>query len=176
MTLPIAAGIYGIDTNHSQLGFSVEHLGISLVGGTFDTFSGSLTVGDSLAATSLNVSADMGSVNTGNAARDEHLAGEGFFDLANHSEMTFSSTAITEVGGGYEVTGNLTIRGVTESVTLSGSYNGSGVFPADGSTHYGFSASGVINRSAFGVSAGVPLVTDEVTLALEAQFIEPAAD
>lgn len=176
MSLPIAAGIYGIDTNHTQLGFAVTHLGISVVRGTFDTFTGSLTVGDSLADSSLTIDAELASVNTGSQVRDQHLHGEDFFDVANHPRMTFRSTSITDTADGYDVAGELTIKGVTVPVTLSGAYNGSGVFPADKSTHHGFSASGKISRSAFGVSYGVPMVTDQVDLQLEAQFVQPAAE
>ncbi|MFT7599155.1 MAG: polyisoprenoid-binding protein YceI [Acidimicrobiales bacterium] len=176
MTLPIAAGTYGIDSAHTQLGFSVTHLGISVVQGRFDSFTGSLTVGASLADCVLTVDTEMASVSTGNAGRDGHMHGADFFDVENHPHMTFKSTAVSEAGDGYEVVGDLTLRGVTNSVTLSGTYNGSGVFPVDGSTHFGFSASGTISRSAFGVSYGVPMVTDQVELQLEAQFVEPAAE
>lgn len=70
--------------------------------------------------------------------------------------------------------GNLTIKAVTQPVTFNTTYNGSQVFPMDQSTHYAFSASATIGRSAFEVSYGVPMVADEVVLQLEAQFIEPA--
>jgi polyisoprenoid-binding protein YceI len=176
MTLPIAPGTYGIDTMHSQLGFSVSHLGISLVRGTFDAYTGSLTVGDGLGATELSIDAQMASVHTGNEKRDAHLHGEDFFDVANHPQMSFRSTGIDKAGSAYTLTGDLTIRGVTRSVTLAAAYNGSGVFPMDKSTHYGFSASGTISRSEFGVTYGVPLASDDVALMLEAQFVSPASD
>ncbi len=176
MTLPIAGGTYQIDATHSQLGFSVTHLDISLVRGTFDMFTGSLIVGDTVADTGVTIEAEMSSVNTGNASRDEHLLGDNFFDVTNHAQMGFQSTAVSEAGDGYELKGELTIKGITNTVTLTGTYNGSGVFPMDGSTHHGFSLSGTISRSAFGVSYGVPMVTDEVELLLEAQFIDPTPE
>jgi len=174
VSLPIPSGTYGIDTMHTQLGFSVTHLGISVVRGTFDHFSGSLTVGDTLEDTSLAIEADMASINSGNPMRDEHMHGADFLDVANHPQMVFQSTSISESGSGYALTGNLTIKGVTLPVTFETTYNGSQVFPMDQSTHFGFSAGTTISRSAFGVSYGVPLVTDEVVLQLEAQFIKPA--
>lgn len=73
MTLPIPPGTYGVDTMHSQLQFAVRHLGISIVCGTFDRYSGFLTVGDSLDRSSLWIEADMGSVNSGNADRDARV-------------------------------------------------------------------------------------------------------
>ena len=176
MVLPIADGKYEIDAVHSQLGFCVTHLDISLVRGTFDVFTGSLTIGSTVADTAVSIEAEMASVNTGNSARDKHILGGDFFDAANHPHMGFKSTSVVETGDGYELKGELTIKGITNTVTLAGSYNGSAVFPMDGSTHYGFSMSGTISRSAFGVSYGVPMVTDDVELALGAQFIEPASE
>lgn len=175
MSLPIAPGTYGIDTVHSQLGFGVRHLGISTVRGTFDRFSGTLTVGEGLAGTSVAVEAEMASINSGNSMRDEHVHGEGFLDVANHPRMSFRTTSIAEAAGGYAMTGDLTIRGVTVPVTFQAAYNGAGVFPMDGSTHHGFLATGSISRTAFGVSYGVPVVSDEVTLTLDVQFVVPAA-
>ena len=161
---------------HSQLGFGVTHLGISIVSGRFDSYGGSLTIGEALSDTSLSIEAEMASVNSGNPGRDQHIQNADFFDSENHPKMTFQSTGVVESGSGYSLTGSLTIRGITQQITFDVAYNGSAVFPMDKSTHYGFSATGTISRSAFGVSFGVPMVTDEVGLKLEAQFISPATD
>lgn len=174
MPLPIAPDTYGIDTVHSQLAFSVDHLGISLVRGTFGEFDGRLTVGDDLASTDVAITAAMASVMSGHPGRDDVLRSADWFDVANHPEMTFRSSSVTEAGDGYEMVGDLTIRGITEPVTLAATYNGEAVFPMDQTTHFGFSARGQISRSAFGISLGVPVVSDEVDLLLEAQFIRPA--
>lgn len=176
MKLPIAPGSYGIDGVHSQLGFAVKHLGISSVRGTFDRFSGTLAVGPDLAGTTVTIEAEMASINSGSTMRDEHVHGAEFLDVANHPNMLFRSTSITESGSNYEMVGELTIKGTTLPVTFQVAYNGSATFPMDKSTHYGFSASGTISRSAFGVSYGVPMVSDEVGLTLDAQFINPAGD
>ena len=168
------AGTYEIDPAHSQLGFSVSHLGISLVHGTFDDFSGSLTVGSTLDDTTVTIRAEMASVNSGNVLRDEHVHGTESFDLANHQEMTFTSTSIDESGSGYRMTGDLMIKGITRPVDLQVGFNGSAEFPMDRSTHYGFGATATISRSAFGISYGVPMVSDDVALRLDAQFIQPA--
>lgn len=175
MSLPIPVGTYGIDTAHSQLAFAVKHLGISTVRGTFDTFSGSLTVGADLASTAVTISAEMGSVNSGNAGRDGHLQGDTFFDTANHPSMTFQSTSVEAKGDDYLLHGDLTIRGITKPVSLATSFNGSGTFPMDQSTHFGFEAAGQIARTDFGVSFGVPMVSDTVKLTLDVQFIQPAS-
>ena len=159
---------------HTQLGFAVTHLGISVIRGTFDRFSGFLAVGDTLADTSLTIEAEMASIYTGNEMRDEHMHGPDFFDVANHPQMLFQSTSYAASGEGYGLTGHLTIKGVTQEVTLATTYNGSAIFPVDQSTHYGFSAGTTISRSTFGVSYAVPLVSDEVGLHLEAQLVQPA--
>jgi polyisoprenoid-binding protein YceI len=176
MALPIAPGNYGIDTAHSQLGFSVRHLGISIIRGTFDRYSGALYVGDSLASTVVAIEAEMASINSGNRDRDEHMHGADWFDVANHPQMIFRSTSIVEAPGGYTMTGDLTIRNITQPVTFNAVYNGSETFPMDQSTHFGFESSGSISRSAFGVSYGVPLLSDQVKLTLDAQFIRPQVD
>ena len=174
MSLPIPPGTYGIDPVHSQVGFAIRHLGITTIRGTFDRFTGSLTIGEDLADTSVTVEADMASLNTGFAMRDEHIHGPDFFDLANHPTMTFQSTSVAESGDGYAMTGDLTIRGVTVPVTFDTTFNGSEVFPVDGSTHFGFSASATISRTAFDMVQLIPVLSDNVKLELEAQFVRPA--
>lgn len=174
MTLPIAAGAYDIDPMHTQLGFSVSHLGISTIRGTFDRFTGSLTIGESLQDTSVTVDAEMASVNSGNTMRDQHLHGTDFFDVANHPALTFASSSIEPRGVGYDLHGTLTIKGVSHPVVLAVTFNGSAVFPMNQSTHFGFSATGTISRTAFGMGYGVPMVSDDVKLVLDAQFVAPA--
>jgi polyisoprenoid-binding protein YceI len=175
MGLPIDGGVYAIDSTHSQLGFSVSHLGISTIRGTFDDYSGELSVADDLSDTSVTIEAKMASINTGNAMRDGHMHGAEFFDVDNHPLMTFRSTSIAESGSGYALTGELTIKGITLPVTFDVAYNGAAIFPVDQSTHFGFAGRATISRSAFGVSYGVPMVSDDVHLALDIQFVHPAA-
>ena len=176
MALPIAPGTYGIDTNHSQLGFSVNHLGISIIRGTFDRYAGALYVGDDLSTTVVAIEAEMASINSGNRDRDQHMHGADWFDVANHPEMTFRSSAIAEGPDGYTMTGDLTIKGITQKVTFNATYNGSNIFPVDQSTHFGFEATGTIQRSSFGISYGLPLLSDDVQLTLGVQFVQPQAD
>jgi polyisoprenoid-binding protein YceI len=174
-SLPIPAGTYKIDDWHSQLGFAVRHLGISTVRGLFDKYEGTLVVGQDLASTSVSISAEMASANTGNPGRDQHLQGEDFFDSTNHPKMTFQSTGIVANGdSAYALTGDLSIRGITKPITLNVSFNGTDVFPMDQSTHVGFGATGTIKRTDYGVSYGVPLVSENVDLHLDLQFVAPA--
>ena len=107
--------------------------------------------------------------------RDEHVFSGDWLDVATHPAMRFASTSVVEAGNGYTLHGDLTIKATTLPVALDASYNGSGVFPMDGSTHHGFAATGTISRSAFAVSFGVPGVSDDVRLALDLQFVAPRA-
>jgi polyisoprenoid-binding protein YceI len=175
MAASIPPGTYPVDAMHTQLGFCVTHLGISVIRGTFDRFTGALTVGSSVGDTSVALEAETASVNTGNTLRDQHIHGADFFDVANHPAMSFRSTTITESDRGYQMVGDLTLKGITAPITLDVTFNGSGVFPVDGSTHHGFSASGTLSRSAFNMGYAVPMVSDDVTLLLEAQFVAAAA-
>jgi len=142
----------------------------------FDRYSGALYVGEDLASTVVAVEAEMASINSGNRDRDEHMYGPDWFDVANHPQMNFRSTSIVEAPSGYTMTGDLTIKGITQTVSFRTTYNGSSTFPMDKSTHYGFEASGLISRSAFGISYGLPLLGDEVNLTLDAQFVLPRAE
>ncbi len=173
MGLPIEVGTYPIDTAHSQLGFSVMHLGISAIHGTFDEYRGELTVGDDLDDTSVTIDADMASINSGNPLRDRNVHAAEYLDVANHPRMSFRSTSIAESDSGYALTGDLTIRNVTVPITFDITYNGEAVFPIDGSTHFGFTGRATISRSAFGVSEAPDVITDEVDLTLDVRFVRP---
>lgn len=176
MSLPIPSGTYSMDLVHSQIAFSVRHLGISSVRGTFDQYNGSLTVGDTLEATSVTAEAEMASVNSGNRMRDEHIHNADFFDVANHPTMRFHSTSITADGDQYRMAGQLTLKGVTREVEFATTYNGAALFPMDGLMHHGFTATSTISRTAFDMGYGVPLVSDDVELRLDVQFIAPTTE
>jgi polyisoprenoid-binding protein YceI len=179
-TLPITAGTWPADTAHSTVEFTVRHLGISKVRGRFDDFDAALTVGDTLENSALRASIELSSVHTGNSDRDGHLQSSDFFGTEANPQMNFVSTAIADRGAGeYELTGNLTLNGVTQPVVLDAEFNGTEDFPMDGSVHAGFSASGFLSRRAFGVEFDVPLgadkvmISDKVSIELEIQFVRP---
>ena len=111
------------DPAHSQVHFSVKHLGISTVRGTFQQFSGTLDETGGT-ATSVAVSIDMASLNTGNALRDGHLKSPDFFDVAAHPTATFALTSFERAGDAVSARGDLTIKGVTKPVTLTGEIGG----------------------------------------------------
>ena len=177
-TLPLAPGTWTLDKNHSGVLFTVRHLGLSNVRGRFDAFEAAIDVGPTLDTVSISAEVDLSSVDTNNADRDAHLRGTDFFDTLQHPVMTFHSTSITGAGEDYELTGDLTIAGVTKPLTLDIEFHGTEVFPADQSTHAGFSASGQIRRSDFGIDFGIVagekiLLSDKVKIELDLQFVAP---
>jgi polyisoprenoid-binding protein YceI len=174
-----AATTWQIDPAHTQVEFVVTHMMFAKVRGGFNTFSGTLVQGDDgdLASGSFSATIAASSIDTGNGDRDNHLRSADFFDTDNHAEITFESTEIERVSEtSMKVTGDLTIRGVTKSVTLDVTETGTGVDPW-GNTRIGIQAEGTISRKEFGLTwnqaleAGGVLVSDEVTLMIEAQGV-----
>lgn len=178
--LPLAAGAWPVDTHHSSVEFTVRHLGLSKVRGRFNKFDATLEVGERLDETSLVATVDLSSVDTNEADRDAHLRGTDFFDTDNNPEMRFESTGIEGDGNEFELTGNLTINGVTAPLTLEVEFNGTEVYPMDQKVHAGFSAEGTLSRKAYGIDFDVPLGVDKVALGdkvqieLEVQFVDPS--
>jgi polyisoprenoid-binding protein YceI len=172
--IPISpAGVWKIDTSHTQVGFSVRHLGISTVYGLFANYSGHAVIGDDPETSSVEVTASTNSINTGNTWRDGHLVGADFFDCEQYPELTFRSTSIVAAGDRYTLTGDLTVKNVSKSVSFDLMFNGTNVFPMDESTHAGFLATTVIRRSDFDVGYGIPVASDEVNIRIDAQLIAP---
>jgi polyisoprenoid-binding protein YceI len=179
-TLPLSPGIWKLDPNHSGVHFRIRHLGLSNVRGRFDRFDATLTVGTRLEDVVVEATIDMASVDTNQPDRDTHLRSTDFFSTDQHPEMSFHSTAVRARGGDeYEVDGTLTINGIAKAVVLDVEFNGIEVFPADGSTHAGFSGSTEVNRDDFGVDFNMPLGMDKMALGqkvkveLDLQFVAP---
>ena len=171
----IPAGTYALDAAHSSLGFSIRHLGVTNVNGSFPAFTGTVTVpGGGLDGMSATVSADVASISTGNGDRDGHLQSPDFFDAAQYPEITFQTTSVTSTGGSsFTMAGDLTMHGVTKPVTLEGEYIGAATM---GETQkIGFEAEGEIDRKEWGLTwaqtneVGEALVGDTVTLRINAQ-------
>ncbi len=182
LQLPLAAGNWTFDAAHSAVSFSVRHLGISKVRGRFNQVDASLVVGESLASTTVSASIDMASVDTNNPDRDAHLQGTDFFNAEAHPQLTFASTRVTaSPEGEYELAGELSLNGVTAPITLAVEFNGVEVFPMDQQTHAGFTATGTVHRSAYGVDFNVPLgadkvmLSDKINIELDLQFVAPTA-
>ena len=175
-TPDIPAGTWTIDPSHSEVGFSVRHLMVSKVKGTFESFSGAVEISDDLLASSVTASVDLSSINTRDAQRDEHLRSGDFFEVATYPELTFASTSVAPAGDGYRVTGDLTIKGTTRSVDLDLEFHGIHPDPWGG-TRAGFSATTSISRKAFGVDFEIPMdgggvvVGDKIEISLEIQAV-----
>jgi polyisoprenoid-binding protein YceI len=178
--LPLAAGTWALDPNHSGVHFKVRHIGLSNVRGRFNRCDATLTVGETLADTRVEATIDMSSVDTNQPDRDAHLLGTDFFAAEQNPAMTFRSTGIRAAGDGeYQLDGELTVNRVTRPVTLDVEFHGVEMFPVDGSTHAGFSATTTVNRDDFGVDFNAPLGMDrfalgkKIAVELELQFVAP---
>ncbi|MCC6245722.1 MAG: YceI family protein [Gemmatimonadaceae bacterium] len=169
---------WAIDLAHSQIQFSVKHMGISTVRGTFQQFGGTIEVADG-AVTSAAIDIDVSSLNTGSEQRDGHLKSGDFFDTAAHPQATFRLTSFQRSGDDVTAQGDLTIRGVTHSVTLTGDVGGPSKDPW-GNEKVSASLTGKISRKEWGLvwnvalEAGGMLVSDDVKLVIDVQA-QPAA-
>ncbi len=171
----LTPGTWTVDTAHSELGFVARHLMVSKVRGQFTDFTGTVTVGEDLASSLAEVTVAMSSIDTRNADRDTHLRSGDFFDVENHPEMTFRSTAFD----GETLTGDLTIKGVTKPVTLDVEFNGLATDPW-GNTKAGFELTATINRKDWGLEwnvtleGGGVLVGEKVNLVIDVQLLKQA--
>jgi len=179
-TTTAATTTWNIDPAHSVAEFKVKHMMISNVKGRFAVLNGVLNLDqDDVTNSSVEASLDATSVNTHEAQRDSHLKSADFFDVERFPTLSFKSTRVKSAGDGeLAVTGDLTIHGVTRSVTFN--VEGPSAQHKDpwGNTRIGLSATAKIHRKDFGLTwnaaleTGGILVGDEVTITLEAQFLK----
>jgi len=171
--------LWSIDPAHSQIQFSAKHLGISTVRGTFESFEGHIEEenGD---VKEVTVEIDVASLNTGNAQRDGHLKGADFFDVEANPKATFRLTNFTRSGDDVTAEGELTLRGVTAPITLTGEIGGPSKDPW-GNEKVSASLSTRISRKQWGLvwnvalEAGGVLVSDDVKLSIEVQAMAAVA-
>ena len=169
-------GTWDIDASHSTVGFSVRHMMVSKVRGYFREFSGELVTAADPAQSSVTATIDMDSIDTRQEQRDAHIKSADFFDVGNHTVMTFRSTEVRTDGADWTVVGDLTIKGVTKPVTLQLELNGFGP-DAYGGTRAGFSAKTEISRKEYGVDIDMPMdgggvvVGDKITVELEIEAV-----
>ena len=156
------SGDYLIDPNHTRIGFSARHAMVTKVRGHFDQFEGSAHV-DTVnpANSSVSVTITASSVTTGNEQRDGHLKTPDFFDIENYPQITFVSTNVERDGSDWEITGDLTINGVTKSVTVPFEETGSAKDPF-GNTRVGFEGSTTIDRTEWNLKFNATLETGGV--------------
>jgi len=176
-TLPgYVTGTWTIDETHTEVGFSVRHLMISKVRGSFTTISGKIITAENPIDSSAELTVDLASIDTRNEDRDTHLRSGDFFDSEKNPTMTYRTRSLRRDGDDLVVEGDLTIKDVTRPVTLSVEYNGIGGDPWGG-TRLGLSARGEINRTDFDISFNMPLegggvmVGERVQLLIEVEAV-----
>jgi polyisoprenoid-binding protein YceI len=168
----VHAGSYKLDPDHGKITWSVTHFGFSTYVGQFATVNANLKLDPkNLSATALDATIATTSLGTLNPALDKHLTSADFLDTAKFPTATFHATKVTATGEKTaDITGDLTLHGVTKPVVMHAVFNQAGANPMTKTYQLGFAGSAVIKRSDFGVSAYVPAVSDEVTLTFEAEF------
>lgn len=176
--LPVP-GTYAIDASHSAVEFVVRHLGLAKVRGRFSSFDGVIEIADRPEESKVTVDVDPASIHTLEPNRDEHLRANDFFDVPNHPTMSFRSTRATGSGTSWTVEGNLTLKGVTNPVTLDVTFEGAGGDPWGGQ-RIAFSAFGEIDREQWGMTwnqaleTGGFVVGKKVKLELEVEAVKDA--
>jgi polyisoprenoid-binding protein YceI len=174
-------GNYTLDVSHTRIGFVARHAMVTKVRGAFNEFEGSAYLdGDNPANSSAKVTIKAASIDTRNGQRDDHLRSNDFLAMEQYPEITFVSTSVRQTGDdSFEVTGDLTIKGVTNSVTVPLTYEGAATDPF-GNVRVGFEGSVTINRKDYGVTwnaaleTGGVLVSEKITLEFEVSAIKNA--
>lgn len=174
-------GAYTIDPSHSRIGFVARHAMVTKVRGSFNEFTGTgyFDVADP-AQIHIDLTIQATSIDTRNADRDAHLRSNDFFDMEKYPQIKFASTSVTpENASTYRVTGDLTIKDITKSITIDFDFTGAAVDPF-GNQRIGLEGSVVVNRKDWGVNwnaaleAGGVLVSENVTLEFEVSAIKNA--
>jgi len=174
-----SADVWNFDKPHTSVGFTVRHLVITKIHGQFKDFDGKIEFdGKNVETGSVDVTIQMGSIDTENQKRDDHLKSPDFFDVEKFPVMTFKSRKIVKgEGSNFKIIGDLTIRDVAKEVALDAEFNGAIKDPWGGK-RAGFSAIGKINRQDFGIKwnkaleTGGFLVSDEVTINIETELVK----
>ncbi|MFF2500386.1 YceI family protein [Peribacillus sp. NPDC058075] len=170
-----------VDPTHSAIEFSVKHMMIAKVKGSFNKFEANILANPSdLTTAEIDFTVDVASIDTRNADRDNHLRSADFFDVEKNPTLTFKSTKIVKMDEDeYDVTGNVTLNGVTQEETFSITFEGQGKDPW-GNEKAGFSGKGKIKRSDYGLTynaaleTGGVLIGDQITLTIEIEVAKEA--
>ena len=174
------SGDYTIDPTHTRLGFSTRHAMVTTVRGHFSDFAGTAHIDAATPANStVSLTIQTASIDTGVADRDGHLRSEDFFHADNNKEITFTSTKVERDGDDWAITGDLTIKGETKPVTIDFEFTGSAQDPF-GNLRVGFEGGTTINRKDWGLSwnaaleTGGVLVSDKIKLEFDVSAIKNA--
>ena len=176
----VPAGTWTVDPAHSSVGFAVKHLGIATVRGKFDKFEGTLEIGENDESARAYGNVQAVSVNTNDAGRDEHLRSADFFGVEQNPELRFESTAITQIDEDtFDITGELTMNGITKPVKLQAEVEGTETDPW-GNERVGLEVTGQLNRGDWDMTfnqalgSGNLLVGEKVTMTLDISAVKQA--
>lgn len=163
---PVAAADYAVDSAHAGVTFKASHVGLSWTYGRFNDVSGTFTFDpDKVTASKFNLAIKTDSIDTGNAKRDEHLRAPDFFNAKQFPAITFKSTTVKAVKEGYQVSGDLSLHGVTKPVSFILTGGKTAEFPK-GTQRIGFSTELTIKRSDFGMDKMLDGIGDEVPISI----------
>jgi polyisoprenoid-binding protein YceI len=178
----VTAGNYTVESTHAQIQWTVNHFGFNDYFGIFGSPTGTLTLDPTKPNNAkVNIDIPINELATSSARLTEHMLRPGkdgkapdFFDVAAHPKANFVSTSVNVKGTEAKIVGNLTFNGVTKPVTLNAKFTGAGNNPFNKKATVGFQASTTINRSDWGMTYGIPLVTDAVRLNISVAFEKAA--
>jgi polyisoprenoid-binding protein YceI len=169
---PLPTGTWSVDPARSRVAFQAKHFSISAVPGAFDTFEGTLEIGDDPARASASGSVSVASLDTKNARRDAHLRSPAFFDAERFPKLTFTSSEIRPLDAEtFEIAGDLTMHGVTRPITLTAKLKGTEQ-DQRGSQRVALEVDGQLNRGDYGMRGFKVMVTNTVTLRLEISAVK----
>ena len=171
-SVSLAAETYQLEKSHADLLFSIDHAGFTQKHGWFRDFDGTLQYDAAKPENSkVTITVKTDSLDTAMAARDKDVKSVMFLDTGKYPEMRFVSTRVVSgADNELNIEGNLTLHGVTKPITLKGKLNKSGPNPFDQRPTLGFSATGTLQRSEFGIAQYLPLIGDEVNITLDVEF------
>jgi polyisoprenoid-binding protein YceI len=169
------ASTWTADPAHSEVGFSITHMAVSNVHGRFGHITATIVYNDAdVTKSTVNATIDVAGIDTGEEARNNHLKSDTFFDVAKFPTATFTSTSVAKNGDNLIIVGDLTLHGVTRSVSLNAEGPRGPVPGMDHKPHAGFSATTTIKRKDFGIGASFPAaaIGDEVKLNIELEVVK----
>lgn len=175
--LPLVPGPWALDRNHANIAFAVRHLGVAKVRGRFTDFEVDVTIGETLADTSVRATINVASLDTANSDRDADVLSEDILDAAQRPTIDFRSTSIAGDGDEWTVVGDATIGGISKPLTLKVELGGLQELPGGGARHAGFEASGELRRSDYGIAPNIPsaMLGDVIKFELDLELLEPEA-
>lgn len=170
----VPSGGYAVDPTHAYINFQYNHLGLSNPTLSFDDFTVDLQLDNADPTKStVAVAIDVDSIISGSEIWTDHLTSSDWFDVADHPQITFQSTAFEAAGdGAYKVTGDLNVKGESKPVTLNVSINAAMNHPMSGKPVIGLDASGELLRSDFGMGKWAPNISDEIMLSLSVEMLK----